>query len=291
MFCCKRRTWLVLLVSCGLAQAQTVEPDAEITRPWAVGIAAQADENSSSSGLLSFNWGVSPDTWLSFTAGNSRSPRDRADVSVKSLTAGLDHRFGWFGAAFELQRWGDPDALESSNYLLSLYAIGERFRVGFDHQERDSDIHFQTLGLLDRPIMRTVGMKSEGDGLRWRVEPAPQWQLYGSYMSYDHSRNLSLLPRIDALRLLNSSTLTLANGFIDEEMSFGVERTIRSSVLNVSYSQDRSAVDRSKLKSLNLAVMFPVSRRIDLELNIGTSRSELFDNDLYGGLLILLYGG
>lgn len=286
MCCSKRFIEVLLLSSCiaSLAQAQT-----DTRQPWAIGLAGHVDERSNSSMLLSFNWGVAADAWLSFAADRSSSPADRASVAATGFSARVDHRFGLIGTTFEIERWGDSDALESQDFATSLYFFGDRFRVDLVLERRDIDIHFSPL--LDRAITRTVGMTSDGQGLSGRVELAPRWQLYGTFMHYDYSRDLSLLPRIDALRLLSTSALTLANSFVEEEAGLGVERELGASLLNFAYHHDRSAVDGSRLESLNLAVLFPVSRRIDLELNIGSSRSEYFGNDIYGGLLVLIYGG
>ena len=286
MYCSKRI--LAALLSTSLIGG-VVEAQVDPRRPWAVGLAAQVDERSNSSTLLSFNWGVATDTWLSFAAEDSRSPAEWADVSARGLSARVDHRFGLVGATFEIEQWGDSAALESDDLTGALYFIGDRFRVGLELEQRDIEIHL--LPLLDRPIRRTVAMTSDGRGLSWRVEPAPRWQLYGRFMQYDYSRNLSLLPRIDALNLLSTSALTLANSFVDEEAGFGVERELGAAVLNFAYNRDRSAVDGSRLQSFSVAGLFPVSRRIDIELNIGSSRSDFFGNDFYGGLLVLIYGG
>jgi len=61
--------------------------------------------------------------------------------------------------------------------------------------------------------------------------------------------------------------------------------------LNVRAATDRSALDGSELETIEAAVLFPLGRRIDLEVNLGRGRSEFFDAGVYGGLLFLIYGG
>ena len=46
---------------------------------------------------------------------------------------------------------------------------------------------------------------------------AEHWQLYLGLAEHDYERNLNVLPRIDSLNLLSTSTLTLANSFLDHE--------------------------------------------------------------------------
>jgi len=271
--------------------AAEAQDEAEIRRPWALGLAAQVDDESSSSGMINFNWGVAEDTWLNFATGTSRSPSNRADVSASSLRAGLDHRFGLLGVTFEAERWGDPDALESTNLSGSIYIQNERVRLGFQYETRAIDIQFMTLGLFDRPVSRTVGFDSDGHGLRLRVDLTSSWRLYGSSMRYDYPRNISLLPRVQALNLLSASALTLAGSFVDRQTDFGIEWEGSGPVVNFSYARDRSAVDGSKFTGLNGAVLFAVAPRVDLEFNLGKSNSNLAENGYYGGLLVLIYGG
>ena len=97
-----------------------------------------------------------------------------------------------------------------------------------------------------------------------------------------------MLPRIESLNLLSTSTLTLANSFLDYERYVAVEREFgRATLLNVRVATDRSAIDGSEFETLEAAVLFPIGRRVDLEVNLGNGRSEFFDAGWYGGLLFL----
>jgi hypothetical protein len=205
--------------------------------------------------------------------------------------AGVDHRFGWLGLTFEAEQWGDSSTLQSDDLSGSLYVQGDRFRLAYERVERDIDIEFTFTGLLGRPVSRTVGLDARGDGMSLRVDLVGRWRAYGAYLEYDYSRDLTVLPRIDALNLLSASVLTLANSFIDEERTLGLEWEGRRAILNVGYARDRSAVDGTELESLDAAVLFGVAPRVDFELNIGKSRSDLAADGWYGGLLVLIYGG
>jgi hypothetical protein len=50
-------------------------------------------------------------------------------------------------------------------------------------------------------------------------------------------------------------------------------------------------VDGSRLESFEIAFLFAVARRMDLEINLGQGRSDLLGSGVYGGLLLLIYGG
>ncbi|HLF10426.1 MAG TPA: hypothetical protein VJA26_04365 [Gammaproteobacteria bacterium] len=258
--------------------------------PWAIGLAGQVDDESNSSLFATFNWGVARSTWLSFSAGRSRSPAERADVSAQTWTAGVDHRFGLVGVTFQVERWGDPDALESEDWGGSFYIQQQRLRIALEHESRDIDIPFTLTGPFGGTLPRTAQLSADSLGLSMRVQPAERWQLYFSATEHDYERDLVLLPRIDRLNLLSTSTLTLANSFVDHERMFGFEREFGRSLLNVSFAEDRSAIDGSKFTTIDAGVLFPISRRVDLEVNIGSGRSDLLDSGLYGGVLLLIYG-
>jgi hypothetical protein len=91
--------------------------------------------------------------------------------------------------------------------------------------------------------------------------------------------------------MLSTSTLTLANSFIDHERSIGAEREIGRTLFSMRFARDHSAIDGSKFETYDFAVLVPLGARVDLEVNVGSGRSELFGAGHYGGLLFLVYGG
>lgn len=280
----------VLTLIGGTAAAQPA-PGQGQSRPWVLGVGTQLDEADSHSVLASLNWAVADETWLTFGAGSVQSPAERADVSARTLVVGIDHRFGWLGVNFEVERWGDPGALESADRLGALYVQGDRFRLAYERIERDIDIELSFTGPLGRTVRRTVGLDARGNGLRLSLELADRWRAYAGHVDYRYTRDLRVLPRIDALNLLSASALTLAHSFIEQESTFGVEWSSDGPVVNLSYTRDRSAVDGTALESLDGAVLLLVAPRIDLELNLGRSASSLAQDGWYGGVLVLIYGG
>jgi len=284
------------LVAClvpGVAGAQTGTPGtaagADDGVRWVVGLSAQADDDSNDSLLTTFDLALGGATWLSFSGGRSRA--DGPGVVADVLQAGVDHRFGLVGLSLFLDRWGDPGDLESASAAASIYFQGERFRLGIEREDRDIDIYYTLPPIFDRPDVLTAGLSSDGAGLSVRVALAERWQLYGSWMDYDYSRDLALLPRIASLNLLSASALTLANGFLAESASAGIEWTWGDRLLNVSVGNDESAIDGSRFRSLDAAFLFPVGPRMDLEINLGRLDADIVSSELYGGVLLLIYGG
>jgi hypothetical protein len=256
---------------------------------WALGLAGQVDENSSDSLLATINWGVTPATWLSFSAGRSTSPADRADVQADTFVAAVDHRFDTVGFTLEFERWGDSAALETEDLRGSVYFDRERWRFALAYETRDLEIPFTLTGPLGNTLQRRAELSAESYGIDLRVSLGEQWRLFLGATEYDYERNLSLIPRIDRLNFLSTSTLTLANSFVDHERSIGVERDIGRKVLSARVATDRSAIDGSKFETLDAALLLPIGSRMDLELNLGSGRSDLADAGLYAGVLFLLY--
>jgi hypothetical protein len=259
---------------------------------WVLGLAGQVDEHSSDSLLATINWGITPATWLSFTAGRSSSPADRADIEADTFVASIDQRFDKLGFTLELERWGDPDSLETDDLRGSIYFDRERWRVDLAYETRDLTIPFTLTGPLGNTLRRTAETSGDSFGVRLRVNLNEQWRLYlgATEFDYEGRRALLLIPRIDRLNLLSTSTLTLANSLIDQERSLGVERDVGRMVFNLRFTTDESAIDGTSFETTDAALLVPAGPRMDVEVNVGRGRSELTESGWYAGVLLLVYG-
>ncbi len=274
-----------------LAFAQETTSD-DTFRPWAIGLAAQTDENQSQSFYTTFNWGVAADTWVFFSAGQSTSPAELADVSTNDLLGGIDHSFGLFGITFEAGRWGNEDDVQTSDYRSSFYFHGDRFNVGLELERRDIDLTFSILGPLGQRFRpAATELTGDGTGIFFRADLTDWWRMYGSSRKYEYSRNLALLPGLDVFNFLTSATPTLANSFLKDDYRVGFEWRAGTKLINLNFGRNRSAVDLSELVSISASMLFPISYRMDLEFNVGRSTSDFFEPTFYGGVLLLIYGG
>jgi hypothetical protein len=274
-------------VAPALAQAPRAD---DVRGGWMLGLGAQVDEDDGDSLLSTLFVGVGSSTWLTFAAGRSSSPADRADIEADSLSIGIDHKLERVGFTLEADRWGDSGALETEDLGGSVYFDRERWRIGLGYETRDIEVPFTVTGPLGGTLRRSVDVSADSISVDARFAVAEHWQLYLGLAEHDYERNLNVLPRIDNLNLLSTSTLTLANGFLDHERSVAVERELGQALLNVRVATDRSAIDDSKFDTVEASVLFPLGSRVDLEVNLGSGRSEFFDSGLYGGLLFLIYG-
>jgi hypothetical protein len=235
--------------------------------------------------------GVSENTWLTLAAGASSAPASAGDIEADTLALGVDQRFEDVGFTLDAEQWGDPDALETQELGGSIYFDRRRWHLGVRYESRDLDIPLTLSGPLGGTFQRTLDVGAEGLAVTGHVRLAASWRLYFGLAEYDYERNLNALLRIDNLNLLDASTVPLASSLLDHERWLAVERTFGNALLNVRVVSDQSALDGSELDTLDVAALFPIGRRVDLQVNVGHGRSDFFDAGLYGGLLFLFYGG
>jgi hypothetical protein len=266
------------------------EPPRDARGTWMLGIGAEVDDESSDSVLGTFNVGIAHSTWLSVATGRSSSPANRADIEAQTTVLGFDHRFESVGFTLEAERWGDSGVLETQDLAGSVYVDRDRWRLSLGYETRDIEIPFTLTGPLGGTVQRTAQVDANSYSFDARLAVGESWQLYLGVAEYDYERDLNVLPRISALNLLSTSTMTLANSFIDDERSIGAERTLERSTLNFRLATDRSAIDGSRFETLDAAVLVPIGGRVDLEISVGRGRSDFFDAATYAGLLFLVYG-
>jgi len=258
---------------------------------WMLGLNAQADEHDAHSLYATSYVGVGSRTWLSFAAGKSSSPLESTDIEASTILLGVDHRFDKVGFTLEAEQWGDSGELETTDFSGSVYFDRERWRIGFGYQHRNIEIPFTVTGPLGRTFSRTVDLGADGLSFDANVAIQERWRLYLGLEQFDYERDLAVLPRIAALNFLSASTLTLANSFLDHDQFIAVERDVgRATLLSLHLAKDRSAIDDAELETIEGAVLFPIGRRVDLEVNFGHGGSEFFESGYYGGLLLLIYG-
>lgn len=288
-----------LLCLSGVVFAQTEsqvsdQPETQQGAPnaglWMIGLLAQADDESSRGAAASFGYGLGASTWLSALITNSSSPSDRANISADAFVFGLNHRFEHAGVSFELEDWGDSGAVESQDFAASVYFHGDRFEVDFGLERRNIDITF-LLPVGDRVFARKVPLDADGWSLGVMLRAGAAVRVYYDYRDYDYSRDLTVLPRIQEFSRLNGSALTLANSFLSEAHTLGVDVTFGDKALSLTLGEDTSAVDGTDLSSIGLALILPVAARVDLEFSLGRSDSDFFDSSTYAGIGILVYGG
>ena len=192
----RRRLSWPLAVTAALApavagHAQSTPAD-DAGAGWMLGLGALADEHEASSLLGTLQVGVGSRTWLTFVAGKSSSPSDRADIEANALVIGVDHRLDKVGFTFEAERWGDSGALETKDFSGSVYFDRERWRLGFGYERRNIEIPFTVTGPLGGTFLRTADVPADGFSVNGNVALAQRWRLYFGLTEYDYERNLNV---------------------------------------------------------------------------------------------------
>jgi hypothetical protein len=281
------RLGVVLLATCAAPAARAQVDD--VRGSWVVGVGADFDAESNNGLLAQVNVGVGRRTWLSFAA--ARTTADRLDLSADTRSAAVDHRFGrLIGVTFGVERWGDPAALESTEWRGSLYIVKPRLRLALEVERRRLDIPFTLTGPFGGTLSRSAALDADGTQLTLAIEPAERWRVHASLAEHDYERGLALIPRIERLNVLSASTLTLANSLVDRERRVGFEREIGAGLFSADLARDESAIDATEFETVSAAWLFPLGRRVDLELELGRGRSDLLEPAVYGGLLFVVYG-
>ena len=149
-----RRALVAAALSAAVPAGAQSSPTDDARGAWMLGLGAQVDEEEGESLLGTLYVGVGSSTWLTFVAGQSSSPADRANIEADTLVLGVDHRFDQVGFTLEAERWGDPDALETEDLAGSVYFDPGRWRIGFRYEARDIEIPFTLTGPLGGTLRR-----------------------------------------------------------------------------------------------------------------------------------------
>lgn len=311
------RSWL--LAAAGVpALAQSEGEEESPAHPWMLGVAGELDDLGTDSFYATLNWSAAEKTWLYFSGGRSHFENGFGDLTASSFLAGIDHQIGRFGFSVDGEVWGDSAEIESSDLRATAYFGGERHRLYLELESRRIDL---SPALPDRPLLSgriNIDVNGTGIGLRARIGLTQRWRLYLRAMSYDYDWATAALPRQDSLLDLCANTLMLVdsctelrnyfrllerrnayvksaltnNSFVDSEASMNMEWQLGSRLLNFNLTRDRAMeAGGSDSTSAGLSLLLPVGHRMDLELSLGRSESDLFETSTYGGVFFLLYGG
>lgn len=115
-------------------------------------------------------------------------------------------------------------------------------------------------------------------GARVRYRPTAQWTLAAGYSYYSYDRDPRQLAARDQLERFSTSSVTLAQGFLDRSIHVETRHDLGDyRELAVYLSRDRSAVDGRDADSLIVSFLQPLSPAWDLRLEAGRTQTEDFD--------------
>ena len=274
---------------CLVVHAQDGDP-----KPMVISGGVQFDDDGSKDFLLGIDYAIADKTWVSAFAGYSDTSDDFAEETFNTGLVGFDHQFGLFGIAASLESWGNSDTVESIDTRTQLYFQKGGFRAALTGEFRNIDITV-TVTTPERTFeqVNRISADAIGGSLRYSGD---KFTMYASYLNYDYADDaprlraiIVVLDAVDRLPGHTASDLTLANSFLDDTVTAGLDIELVESVFNVEYSRYSGTLDLRDTDSISAALLFPVGDRVDLELRLGRSSTDGFESSTFGGLTFFYY--
>jgi hypothetical protein len=266
MYWCKRYCYLTALIA--------IMSSDVMAAGYALGLGAESDTAGGRAVSAFGDVGLGDNTWISAAAATTRTGGD-LNLDTVYFDIGIDHSFNPVGIRLAASYWGDDEILDSVDLRASLYVRGEPGYLSADYERREFNFTFQALS--NPRQIRTTQFSSDGFGLTGRIKASERINLFAGAMSYQYSRDLRLQPDIDVLIDFSSSRLSLMNSLLDYRTYAGIEWRFGLASVDLRAEQWQTAIDGSKVNSIGLGLLTPVSDRGDMEY-----RFMFDDSDRYG---------
>jgi hypothetical protein len=233
---------------------------------------------------------------LSIGAGTTESSLEGAEFSGDSLRFGSDVSLGQFNVGVGYMQWEDSRQLRSlSTQLTAGWMSDSGVSLGVVYDDRDLGILYQVqtlTGLRDARV-NFIG-KGKGADIGYFGE---QWSVNARYVTYSYGRtlqrvrnviasaNTATFPRIESL--LNS-VLTRSASAPEQELSFGLGRSLKRSSLRGQWLMQRDAISSDSIHSVSLRHGYKIRPSIELATTLGMTAGSLDSQVTYGGLSLTL---
>ena len=188
---------------------------------------------------------------------------------------GYRHGIGDYGLNFGVERWGNDDLLEIDD-----------FSGGFDFEAENTDWFFDLIrrtadfSRVRGDRTRSLDAWGVGAGVDYYTEAS---DFYLALTYFDYGDDLS---GEDGAALGAISPLSVADSLVERGVLVGGEHQFEIWSFGMEASWYRSGVGSVQTKSLAAIFGLPISRRVDLSLTIGGSKSEDSETTGYGVLAL-----
>jgi len=267
-----------LLLSCAAASADS---------GYILGVGGEFDTSDGRALSAFADYGISEDTWLSGAFARTNTGGVLGGLDTVYADVALEHSIGSIGARIGAAYWGDADILDSRDLRGSVFVRGDSTSLSIDFERRDFDFDFSST-LSD--VVQTVSFTADGIGGSGSLQVGDRTRLFASGMSYNYSRDIRLQPRIDNLRFLSNSRLSLMNSLIDYRFSAGVEQQIADSIVDLTFSNWQTAVDGGTVRSIAVGIIVPVGPASDLGFRVAFDESENFGSTVAFAVTYYYFG-
>jgi hypothetical protein len=290
---------------------------------WLLSAGAEVDENDGYRFDAGATWLPSESTSLTLLVGTADTSTDLIDSYSRAARLGVDHSFGSFGISADVRWWGDRELFESTALAGSLWLRRSGWRMVLRGELRQSDFEefsFDTQIPIRGELVAIAGAAECGldnSGYGASVSHTGKaWSVLLSGMQYEYSStdcsltdvtlppqvgNLPPISRLIFRRLASTvllrgahllgSQLTRENGFLDYSVWGSLRYRSGSRNFGLDYYHDREEFENFAADTLIGSVTFPVSARLDLELSLGATDSDLEGTVAFVGVMLFAYLG
>jgi hypothetical protein len=308
---------LCLFCTCGVTRADSSDDT------WLLTAGTELDEEDGYLLELGLAWVPSATTSIGAYAGTADTLTDFNDFTSRMASLGFDHAFDHFGFTLEARWWGDAELFESTAAAGTLYYKSKGWRVSLSGELRESDFEpfdFDvTIPIRGTPVpvsgSAACGLDNSGYGASLS-HTGKTWSVLLAGMQYDYSATdceltalnvppqvgtpppitREIVQRIASAVLtrgaeLLGSELTRENGFLDYSLwaSLGYQSGLKYFALD--YFHDREEFEGLLADTLIGSITFPISSRLDLELRIGATDSDLSGTIAFAGVTVFAFLG
>jgi hypothetical protein len=315
--CLRRIAFATLMLAAGVRCASAGEP------AWLLSVGGDVDEDGGYRADAGLMWAATRVTSISAQASVANTSTDLENFRADAAALGLDHFFGEIGLNLDVRWWDQQDLFSSTTFGSSLYYRSAGWRISLRGEFRNSDLDefaFDTTIPIRDVLVPIAGqgrcsLDNTGYGLAVS-RTGKAWSGLVSGINYEYSTadcdltGITLPPQAGSLppisreifrriatRVLRAgatlvgSELTRESGFLDYSLQAAVDYRAGLKTFGLDYYHDREEFAQLEADTFIGSMSFPVSDRLDLELRIGLSNSDLEGSVVFGGITFIAYLG
>jgi len=255
---------------------------------------------------LGADWAAGGSTHIHLDAANGVSPSTVGDITVYRGRFGVDYASKSVGIDLSYEYWGDPGVLDTHAGLGELYWHSAATRVAAQFQQRRITLHYEVPDAARGFIDDAQRLGSTAFGLTAR-HSFSRVKLRANAIDYRYSEPIgevnvtrvpaanreTLLAIVDRTvartRVLSASSLTLANGLLDNAVGAGIETEVGQSALDIEATRERAQVDGLVIGTLSIGWIAPMGDRGDIEYRIGASRAQELGTIVFATISLWFY--
>jgi len=246
---------------------------------YSVTVEAGYDSDKSKSWYVDTQLGLSSGYWIYLAAQkNDVGSEDGFDLDSRSYFAGFgsDPDAEW---SYDLtyENWGNPGDIDTDALRATITWMRGDWSFSIMPQYREID-----LSGVDNVNSFSFNERGLGAGVQYLgIE---DWVLYLERYEYRFSKDPDFLEDIGVTDNLTFTATSLASGLYDYETVLGISHWLNPVYITLQYTQDKSAIDNSLVKTTEAHVDYYLSDKVVPYLRIGRASFSGFSPLWFGNL-------